>query len=191
MYIWVNEWGPMLFQKFSSHTLFFRVKIKDPNLPGKEAYFYFNFQTFIFVVKLFKSVSSGTEEAGEDEVLPSATAQRPPAPLLSGQWPCDLICNLFYKESSIMLISGAKPGWWALSCRSWRPGCGQPSARNLGHLCALEYTCMHMNMYSHMHVRICLYTCSHVFVHSYIDISICACLWSCEYRHSYAHVCDT
>lgn len=62
----------MLFQKFSSHTLFFRVKIKDPNLPGKEAYFYFNFQTSTFEVKLFKSVSSGTEEAGEDEVLPSA-----------------------------------------------------------------------------------------------------------------------
>lgn len=183
--------APCCFKSSQATHYSLGVKIKEPNLPGREAYFYFNFQSFIFEVKLFKSVSSGTEETGEDEVLPSATAQRPPAPLLSGQWPCDLICNLFYKESSIMLISGAKPGWWALSCRTWRPGGSQSSARNLGHLYALEYTCMHMNMYSHMHVCICIYIHAVICALKHVLLSICACLWSCAYRHSYAQVCDT
>lgn len=77
--------APCCFKSSQATHYSLGVKIKDPNLPGREAYFYFNFQSFIFEVKLFKSVSSGTEEAGEDEVLPSDTAQRPPAPLLSGQ----------------------------------------------------------------------------------------------------------
>lgn len=76
----------MLFQKFSGHSLrFLGVNTEFSSMPGREACVYFHLQNFIFEVKLFKSVSLGTVEAGEDEVLPSATAGRPPASLLPGQ----------------------------------------------------------------------------------------------------------
>lgn len=169
------------------------INIAFSNKPGGKTSIWFHFQSFIFEVKLFKSVSLGTEEAGEDEALPSATAWRPPASLLPGQWPV----------ISFEICSTKKaPLWSFLGCSQDGGDCHaepegravarerQPSARHVEHVSTGMHVHEHVQSHSYMHT--CVYTCRHMFVHScmciHICVHVCGHVWTHKCWHIHAHV---
>lgn len=129
---------------FSSHTWLFQELTQTFIVYRGERHFSIShYQNFVFRFQLFRSVSPGIEEAGQDWSQPWDYLS-----LFPGQWLCTVMQFLFSEESHIMTICGAQPGWPSTVMQNLRSDHGyrkQLSIKSLGtclHMCVCMCVCM-------------------------------------------------